>query len=275
MIHKRWLLTAILLTATHVTMAQGLTVELDGPETASPGTLIVLDSSAIPASGRSWQVIGAPEGSYRVVDNGERLVFATARPGVYHFVFVFVGGSDDLRSELDALQELVIAAAASSEIEDIKVAAQLLSEITKRVVEYNAVPQSITHRVTVEGKLPDVDPVDPEPTPLPDGQYKLAMLSRAEALKVKDRSQSDVLAGVYRSVAAQIQAGALKGSESILSETGRKMLDRLGDDYGGFKAWGLTIMGRLSDLYESKELNADEDFATAYAEIALGLESLR
>ena len=61
--------------------AQELT--LDAPTTAQPGTLVVLDASIIPASGRTWSAVNVPEDSYRVVDDGERLVFATAKPGRY------------------------------------------------------------------------------------------------------------------------------------------------------------------------------------------------
>lgn len=161
--------------------------------------------------------------------------------------------------------------------DELGAAFDALSSMVRRLVEVKSQPQTLVHELTIEGVVPapdNPDDDDPKPKPLPDGRYKLAELSRSEAAKVADNSEAGTVAGVYRAIAAQVQAGALKGEQRILDSTVAKLNERLGDGFAVWKPWGIVLMGRLSDLYEADELKTDQDFSEAYGEIALGLEAL-
>ena len=204
-------------------------------------------------------------------------MFATSRPGRYWFVFSFTEDVTELAAELqDSQRELAaLIANEATAPEEVTAAFEALSEITRRFIVGKSNPQTLVHELTIEGVVPDdPDPHDPKPKPLPDGRYKLAELSRLEAAKLADHTEAATVAGVYRAIAAQIQAGALKGQQRILDEVVRKLNERLGDGFANWKPWGLAVSGRLSDLYELDELKTDEDFSEAFGEIALGLEAL-
>ncbi len=269
-----FLVTLLLLVAAAV----GQELELDAPSEVTPGTLVVLDSEAIPSSGRNWKAVNAPEDSYIVVDEGRRLVFSTARPGRYWFVFTFTEDISEQISELSTAQDGLSAASETAEVEAAKLA---LATITKRIVELKIQPQSIVHELVVQGDvpLPDPDvPTPPTPRPLPDGKYKLAKLSRDLAMReltAESRQRAADVAGAHRAVSAQIAAGALKGQESILRALSTKLRDTLGEDFDVWKKWGQATMQAMSELSEKGELKTDDDFAVAFAELALGLEVLK
>ena len=273
-VRLHWLAVCAAFVLLTVSQVHGQGFELDAPTTAEPGTLVILDASVIPATGRTWQAVNAPAESFRIVDDGERLVFATAKPGRYWFVFSFTEDVSELVVELQDTQRELFRLLATDEPkpDELKTAFEALATITERFILAKSQPQTLVHELTIEG---EIQPDDPDtPTPLPDGRYKLATLSRAEAAKLPEKTQAGTVAGVYRAIAAQIQAGALKGDREILASTATKLRDRLGEDFDAWKPWGLAISQRLSDLYESGELKTDEEFATAYGEIALGLEAI-
>ncbi len=221
--------TAILLLALYQTPPIGV----DGPETADPGELVVLDAEAIPSTASSWLLVNPPpDDNHQVV--GPRLFFATGIPGEYRFVFAFMPDA---------------------------------GEGPPTIIQ-------TMHTLTITGKPPGPGPIDPEPV-LPDGRFKLAALSRSLALSLNDPSEAGTVAGVYRSIAAQIHAGAIKGERKIFEQVGKLLRERLGD---AFEAWaepfGRPISDKLSELFKAGELKTDEDHAAAFGEIALGLESL-
>jgi hypothetical protein len=122
---------------------------IEGSQEAPPDYLCVLDASLVPASATSWTLVNPPEDdNHQVLDDG-RLFFSTGIPGKYQFVFAFVVEND----KADEPPEI----------------------------------HQVLHALTITGTPPPV----PGPTPgpvLPDGQYKLAQMSRDEAIKLGDYS---------------------------------------------------------------------------------------
>ena len=128
-----------LFVATVVCMSLPLVAEdsLEAPDTARPGDLVILDAEGIPSSGRSWQAVNVPEGSWAVVDDNQRLVFATAVPGRYFFVFSY---TRDLNAEIASLREVqarIVTELAAQEprIDEITQAYDALADILQRLIE--------------------------------------------------------------------------------------------------------------------------------------------
>lgn len=270
---------SVLLLWTSPLLAQ-FSVELDAPESAKPGDLVILDASVIPSGSRSWAVLNAPSESYRVVDNGQRLVFATSSPGVYYFVFAFTEEPETSEEELSIVQSNLLKLINQEPIvkEELELAYNALSVIIESIVSNRLETRTVSHTLTIEGN-PNPNPgpgPDPGPKPLPDGKYKLAELSRKQADLYGEKEAFAEVATVHRAIAAQIQAGVLKGPPKILTETRNKMVSKFGGELPQFvKDWGTEINGRLSELYEEEKIKTDEDFAIAYSEIALGLEAIQ
>lgn len=255
---------------------------LEGPNQVSPGHLVILDAAGIASSGRSWQAINLPvdpvtgEMPFRVVDDGQRLVFATPIPGRYWFVFSFTEDVSDLIQELhdsqSAIQQEMVKEPLA--LPELKVAQESLQKITLALIEAKLQPLSIVHQVIVTGDVPDPGPV------IPDGQYKLALLSRAEALKLSDTSAAGNVAGAYRDVADQVTAGTLKSAEgrfgeSIIAATGVALRANLTTEQAqSWLPFGMALSARVKELQTTGRITVDADMATAYEEIATGLESL-
>lgn len=80
---------------------------LVGPETASPGDLIVLDATmSVGVSAFKWTPAGH-SGGFLEVDNGARIVMAYGKPGRYTFVLA-VAGSVEGQLFLDQLVHTVV-----------------------------------------------------------------------------------------------------------------------------------------------------------------------
>lgn len=256
--------------------------EIEGPTEVKAGELVILSSEGIAASGRNWKAVNATEDSYVVVDQAKRLVFSTPQAGKYWFVFSY---TVDLSDELEALNEAQDAlgkALLVADLEEVKTASEALTEIISIVVETKVQTESIIHQVVVEGGSdPTPEPFDPDdkPVPLPEGKYGLASVSRDLALqKVPEavRGRSKDVAGAHRAVAAQIAAGALKGGEEpILIALRDKLVSTLGKDFEAWKPWGNASMEALSTISDEGNLKTDQDFATAFSELALGLEVIQ
>lgn len=249
---------------------------LDGPDTADPGSLVILDASGIASSGRAWQAINAPDGSYRVVDDAQRLVFATPIPGRYWFVFSFTEDMSDLIQELtdsqSAIQQMM--ASETPALPELRTAQDSLRQITATLITAKIQPLSIVHQVVITGDVPDPGPI------IPDGKYQLAMLSRAEALKLSDHSAAGSVARAYRDVANQITAGTLQSAEgkfgqSIMVATGVALKANLAAEQAqSWLPFGRAISARVTELQSAGKIVVDADLATAYSEIATGLESI-
>jgi len=256
---------------------------LEGPNEAKPGDLVILDASAIPSSGRDWRAINAAGESFEIVDDGQRLVFATARQGVYWFVFSYTTDVNDLIKELAELQQrmTVHLTTENMDAEEVKKAAELVSDITKRLVEAKVTPLAIVHQVTIGSGIPD-DDVEPNPDPvIPDGRFQLAMLSRTKALQLSSRSGIGAIAGIYREIANMITRGDLKSSsgrfgEAITKATGQLLSSRLTKSQATiWQPWGIAVSSRITKLQQAGDISTDGDLVTAYEEIALGLSSIK
>ena len=85
---------AIVLTcwlASHAWPAEKLTAVIEGPASAAPGDLVVLDAgSSIGAQKFVWTLVDSDK-KFLAVDNGQRVVFASGKPAVYTFLLAVAG----------------------------------------------------------------------------------------------------------------------------------------------------------------------------------------
>lgn len=256
-------------------------VSLEGPATAEIGELVILDASAIPASGRDWQAINVPENSFTVVDEGQRLVFATAKPGRYWFTFSYTDDVNDLIQELSDVQRKLSEKLAEdgTPVEELVTAHDLVTDMVRQVVTAKVVPHSIVHELVITGVVPDEEERNVEPV-IPEGKYKLALLSRAEALKLPDLDGLSIIAEIYREIAGRITRGELKSKpnrfgEEITTATGHLLAARLtSSQVSKWTPWAMPVSQRLVDLQKTGDIATDGDLVVAYEEIALGLSSL-
>lgn len=212
-------------------------VGIDGPDETEAGRLVVLDSSAIPADGRAWNLANPPaDDNHQTDKSGERLFFATSVPGVYFFQFAFA-----------------------------KPAAE--GEASGVVI--------VSHVLTVRGSNPGPNPgPNPRPRPvIPDGRFGLAKVAAAELLKLPAgvRGSAAAVAGAHRAVSSQIAAGALDGFPRVLSALQSRLREVLGRNFESWKPWGQSVMGSVSELYQAGKLKTETDLAEALSEIADGL----
>lgn len=216
-------------------------LELDGPEQAEPGRLVVLDSSAIPATARAWHLLNPPaDDNHQLVDNGERFLFATRHPGRYWIVFAFS------------------------------------TEESPGVV---IVPRLLVIGDGGDGGDDDrpAPPKPPKPPEIPDGRFKLGRLAwdQAQKLPTSVRKQAGEVAAIHQAVASRIAAGGLKDIDAALEHLATRLASGLGDGFDPWKPWGRAVMGRVTELYKSGELKSLGDLADALEEMATGLELVK
>jgi len=122
---------------------------------------------------------------------------------------------------------------------------------------------------------PNVDPV------FPDGKYKL---SAAVWKLAKDKVPADGLAGgaalaqSFKTMQSQIAAGRFQKVEDVLKETtlsNRKALDTAGVSRDKWDAFFSEFQEVIYKLYTDKKVANMADFATAWGEIAAGLEQVK
>ena len=256
---------------------------LIGPTEAEPGKLVVLDASDIPSSGRTWQAISCPPDSFEVADDGHRLFFATSKPGRYWFVFSYTDDVNHLIQETRALQSEVSKTLAEKEpvIEELRAAQKELDVVVTSLLEAKVSPHSIVHELVITGTVPDDGRITPDPDPvIPDGRYRLAMLSRAEALKLPDKEGIDSVAFCYRTIAERITRGELKSQparfgEAVILATGKLLAETLtSSQTKAWRPWGGQVSSEVTRLQSMGEISTDADLVTAYIEIATGLDSI-
>ena len=79
-----------------IALAQATAV-ITGPETASPGDLIILDASESDCDSRQWLLVGSDK-SFLQFEEGRKCVFASGVSGRYHFVLATAKCEDSAAS---------------------------------------------------------------------------------------------------------------------------------------------------------------------------------
>lgn len=130
-------------------------------------------------------------------------------------------------------------------------------------------------KVGTPDPLPTPSP-DPIPTPSPDlpsGKFGLANF--VVKSKVGDAKGFAVLAGSFKSIKTQIVAGRFAKLEDVLTATSKANRDALtqaGIPTAQYDSLFSKLQDELFSLYQAKKINTMDDIATAWDEIALGLE---
>jgi len=224
-----------------------------------------------------------PAGSFEVADDGHRLFFATSKPGRCWFTFSYTDDVNDLISELTTLQRKLAEQLSGTETDstELKEAYDAVATITRQLVDARIIPHSIVHELVITGTVPDDEHGDDNTEPvIPDGRYRLALLSRAEALKLSDRDGLTVVATIYREIASLITRGELKSrpdrfGEAITKATGQLLAARLSPaQVTLWQPWGGAVSRQINTLQQDGQIVSDGDLVTAYEEIAIGLESI-
>jgi len=89
-----------------VVLAQATAV-ITGPETASPGDLIILDASESDCDSRQWLLVGSDK-SFLQFEEGRKCVFASGVSGRYHFVLATAKQSDSVVSLATSIHTITI-----------------------------------------------------------------------------------------------------------------------------------------------------------------------
>lgn len=130
--------------------------------------------------------------------------------------------------------------------------------------------------------VPPPNPVDPDPI-FPIGRFDLAKVSynavkQVTALDSARRVQAArALARSYSSIASSIRAGAITNPKKALEETKAANDIALRDlgIRGEFEPWDQALKSVLVNLNSSGKLKTMDDFATAWDEIAQGLNAAK
>jgi hypothetical protein len=221
--------------------------KLSGPERVGTAELVSLNSAG--SSGvLAWASVNLQTGKYEIAQRptGEQvLFFVTKVPGRYEFI-LFAASSDGKTIAIDQAR----------------------------------------HTVTVEGDAPvppgpnpPVPPGPNPPGPLPDGKYGLAKFAHgaASALVTADPSKASTarnLAGSFSSVASMIAAGTVNGQADIKAKTTAANNTALGSARDAWLPFFNSLRVQLNDLTRQKKISANDDFATAWREIADGLNAV-
>lgn len=115
-------------------------------------------------------------------------------------------------------------------------------------------------------------PKPPTPTPIPDGKFGLIKVSRdgLAGVAVDKRGQAIALAGVQRSHASAIAAGAFPSAAKILE--GWRTANNGVVNGTDWASWGTLVSARLQKLYTDGLLKTNADWKEAFDEVATGLD---
>lgn len=218
---------------------------IDGPATAEPGDLVVLSAERSSGDAMAWVAVNIEPGRYLEIEQGRKLVFATARPGRYTFVLIAASLIDGDVTALTARHEVVIG---------------------------NPGPGP----TPPPGPDPQPQP-DPTPQPLPDGRYKLAEAARGWAASIPEpaREKATALAGAIDATAAQIAAGVLKDFEAINAAAKSANNAALGSDRPAWEPFFQALDKRLGELWDAGQVSDVADMADVFRETATGLRAVK
>ena len=135
------------------------------------------------------------------------------------------------------------------------------------------------------GPGPRPDPSPPGPGPAPPappsppapGKYNLAPFVFEQTMKLTPsaRQKAPAVAGVFRGVAAAINAGTLRTGNQIADETRKGVTQAYGTEAAAWKPVDTSVQQALAKLAAEKRIRSAAELAEAYDEIALGLEAVR
>ena len=209
---------------------------IDGPATAPAGTLVTLTATTT-ATRTAWILADGPDNTWRPDSDGHSVNFAAPEPGRY--VFICAAAND---AGLSLLR----------------------------------------HQITLTGGTPAPAP-GPGPNPPPDppapdaGRYNLAAtaLELCGKLPTADRPLIAQIATNYNNAARRIAAGdpAWQSPEAIRRQTAEANRTTLGDQRPRLLPLLFEPLARqLATLETTPGLNTPGDLATAWREIAAGLD---
>jgi len=210
----------------------------NAPTSAPAGTLVILDSSIIPASSRSWLLVNPPlDDNHLVLEDG-RLIFSTGQSGKYQFVLAF--------SPEGEMKPVLI--------------------------------HQILHTLTITGGVnPDPNPRPDPVLPDGKYKFSALARNEALRLKLPQPGRVALIyRGIAREIASgALSSESGKFGQAINKATGEALVKSLTPEMMlTWKPWGVTIGTKLNQLQKDKLLTTDSDYLVAYNEIALGLESL-
>ncbi len=158
----------------------------------------------------------------------------------------------------------------------------LVKDSTGSVKEAGTETVILEGQVNIGGGEPQPAP-DPSPAPVfPDGAYQLSKFSYDQAMgsvPAANRAKAAaVLAASYRGIASAAAAGTIKTPAQLLNQTKQAngaALQQAGVSAAEWATFSSLLQDRLYGLYQSKKINTVADFATAWNEIAAGLEKVK
>ena len=124
----------------------------------------------------------------------------------------------------------------------------------------------------------------PSPAPgLPDGKYKLSQtaynLANQKVTNATARVKgAPAIANSLRGIASAVSAGAVPSVEELIKKTKASQLTALQGvqvNPADWDAFGTSLQDTVYALYKGKQLDTTSDFATAWGEIATGLEAIK
>jgi hypothetical protein len=201
--------------------------------------------------------------------NSKEVKFRTATP---QSIYYAAGLRDKKQQVLCAITYLYIVRENKDDTRS-----KILEVGTKSVLVYT--------EITIGKVVPNpVDPVVPDPAAptFPDGKYKLSKTSydlMFAKVKEADRVKAaKALASSFRGMASSIKAGAISQPAQILTTTttsNQNALKDAGVNKDSVKDFFVGLQDVIYNLYDSDKLVTAEDFATAWFEIAAGLEGVK
>lgn len=124
-------------------------------------------------------------------------------------------------------------------------------------------------------------PVPPTPEPsLPDGEYKLAKDAYTWAMASVDASSrkgAKALANSFRGLSAAVAAGTITNVEEFLTKSkqaNNSALTSAGINPTSWDSFGVSLQRKLYSMYKNKEIGPIQNYATAWNEIATGLDAV-
>ncbi len=220
-----------------IALAAPPTAVINGPQQALPGDLVVLDASGSHAQGFAW-VLADSDKSFLPVDDGKRMVFATASAGRYTFVLV-TGQTNETGQPAIAIAR---------------------------------------HTITIgDGPSPPTPPA-PDPLPPGRFNLATQARNWTQSLSLSSaarRRTAQLVAAVFDDVATAIKAGTVSSIPDALNKLVQANQAALTpEEFSAWKTtWNPSLQAAMTRLDEAGQLSALGDVADAFREIALGLKA--